>query len=366
MKKSKTLFRWKIQTIKDKFLRMSKRNMIKVITICFWGYMLLSLIFILKEAFLELDLSLGEVFLELDWSQVSIQSLAVDASFILYCGALAVLKNLHVILIYLGFKFAIKRFKKDKLSAIDFEKYEGYYREILKDYSPAELSYIDDFEILPKKDIVATLLSLELNKKISLEDTDKIKIEQNNMEEVSNNEEYVLNSIENGKINHFNEDEFIAKVKEDAVKNGLLKETKIEWSKFKKSLILCIFFMILMICIFAKLFNDFINNPTNMADWKLFIMVFSMSLILCLPIFIGVFFYTYIMKSKKNEYIRTNKGEAINERLEGLKNYLEDFSLMQERDEKSLTLWEDYLIYSVIFNQNSKLIKSICDKYITI
>jgi len=42
--------------------------------------------------------------------------------------------------VYLGVKFAIKRFKKEKLSKTDFKKYEAYYREILKDYSPAELS----------------------------------------------------------------------------------------------------------------------------------------------------------------------------------------------------------------------------------
>lgn len=184
------------------------------------------------------------------------------------------------------------------------------------------------------------------------------------MEEVSSNEKYVLDSIENGKINNFNEDEFIAKVKEDAVKNGLLKESKIEWKKFTKTLIVSISSIIVMICIFAKLFNDFINNPTSIDDWKLFIMVFVMLLVLYLPISIGVYFNTYIIKNKKNSYIRTNKGEVINERLEGLKNYLNDFSLMHERDEKSLPLWENYLIYSVIFNQNTKLIKSIYDKYI--
>ena len=68
-----------------------------------------------------------------------------------------VLKNLQVILIYFGFKFGIKRFKKDKLSKIDFKKYEAYYRDILKVYSPAELSYIDKFEILLENDIVASL-----------------------------------------------------------------------------------------------------------------------------------------------------------------------------------------------------------------
>lgn len=65
---------------------------------------------------------------------------------------------------------------------------------------------------------------------------------------------------------------------------------------------------------------------------------------------------------KKNSYIRTKKGED----LEGLKNYLKDYSNISEKDEKSLTLLEDYLIYSVIFNQNTKVIKNIWDKYISI
>jgi len=277
------------------------------------------------------------------------------------------LRNLPVILMYLGIKFGIKRFKKDKLSPIDFKKYEAYYREILKDYSPAELSYIDKFEILPKNDIVASLLSLELNKKIYLDDCyNKIQIKNNNIEKISSNEKYILDSIEDGKINNFNETEFITKVKEDAIKNGLLKESKIEWGKFTRVLILSITCIFLMIFICTILFNDFVSNPTNIDDWKLFILAFAILLILYIPTSLGIYFYTYIMKMKKNSYIRTNKGEAINERLEGLRNYLKDFSAIKEKDEKSLTLWEDYLIYSVIFNQNTKIIKRICDKYITI
>lgn len=123
--------------------------------------------------------------------------------------------------------------------------------------------------------------------------------------------------------------------------------------------------MILMICICVMLVKDVVTSyPTDTADWKLFIMVMSILLVLDLPIFIAIYLYTYIRKSKKNNYIRTSKGEKINERLEGLKNYLKDFSIMNERDEKSLAVWEDYLIYSVIFNQNSKIVKNIYDKYI--
>ena len=45
-----------------------------------------------------------------------------------------------------------------------------------------------------------------------------------------------------------------------------------------------------------------------------------------------------------------------------LKKYLEDYSMIQEKTEKQLTIWEDYLIYSVIFNQNSKLIEEYENK----
>ena len=275
-----------------------------------------------------------------------------------------ILKNLQVILIYFGFRFGINRFKKDKLSEIDFKKYEAYYRDILKNYSPAELSYIDKFEILPQNDIAASLLSLELNKNIYLDN--KIQINNTSTENISSNEKYILDSIEDGKITNLNEDEFTTKVKEDAIRNGLLKESKIEWGKFTKVLILSLSFMALMIFICITLFNDFVSNPTNIADWKLFILMLAILLVLYLPISIGIYFNTYIIKMKKNSYIRTKKGEELNENLEGLKNYLKDFSTMHEKDEKSLTLWEDYLIYSVIFNQNTKVIKNIWNKYTSI
>jgi len=275
-----------------------------------------------------------------------------------------ILKNLQVILIYFGFRFGIKRFKKDKLSEIDFKKYEAYYRDILKNYSPAELSYIDKFEILPQNDIAASLLSLELNNNIYLDN--QIQINDTSTENISSNEKYILDSIEDGKITNLNETEFTTKVKEDAIRNGLLKESKIEWGKFTRVLILSLSFMALMIFICITLFSDFVSNPTNIADWKLFILMFAILLILYLPISIGIYFNTYIVKMKKNSYIRTKKGEELNENLEGLKNYLKDYSNIHEKDEKSLTLWEDYLIYSVIFNQNTKVIKNIWNKYISI
>ena len=45
---------------------------------------------------------------------------------------------------------------------------------------------------------------------------------------------------------------------------------------------------------------------------------------LYIPFYLFVYLSTYYKKIKNNNYIRTSKGDEINEKLEGLKNYLSD------------------------------------------
>ena len=68
--------------------------------------------------------------------------------------------------------------------------------------------------------------------------------------------------------------------------------------------------------------------------------------------------------NKNNDLVRTTNGEVINEKLEGLKNFLKDFSNVSDKNEDYLILLEDYLIYSVIFEQNTLIVKNIFEKYI--
>ena len=55
----------------------------------------------------------------------------------------AVLKYFSITIIYIGIKIAAKKFNKERLEKIDLKKYEGYYREMIKEFSPAILNYID-------------------------------------------------------------------------------------------------------------------------------------------------------------------------------------------------------------------------------
>ena len=86
---------------------------------------------------------------------------------------------LFMIIQFVSFYFFIKhsanKARKENMSKIDFSRDKGYYRTILKTYSPAELSYIDDFKVNYKREIVATVLSLELKGKVKIENDAKNK-----------------------------------------------------------------------------------------------------------------------------------------------------------------------------------------------
>ena len=58
-------------------------------------------------------------------------------------------------------------------------------------------------------------------------------------------------------------------------------------------------------------------------------------------------------------YVRTEKGSEINYKLEGLKNYIKDFSILDEKDKDYLSLWGEYLIYSTIFNLNNNVLNEM-------
>ena len=65
----------------------------------------------------------------------------------------------------------------------------------------------------------------------------------------------------------------------------------------------------------------------------------------------------YRFLSRKLSYARSEKGEELNEKIEGLKNFTKDYTLLDERTLEEITLWEDYLVYSVLWGQNEKEIK---------
>lgn len=262
-----------------------------------------------------------------------------------------------------------KMVKKELLTKIDFEKSKDYYRDILYNHSIIELSYIDDFEIDLKKEIASTLLSLELKKKIKITDS-KIEIINKDDTDLKLTEKDVFNSIENGKVVIQKSSKFLDLLQkhafQESTENKLLEKTDEDANRSKIFNVFIIFTIIVIIvplflkkCFYAITYQ-FDNNEISLnaayiysAIICILLPIYMVFLVLVIDIFIK---YKNMMI---NLYKRTKSGNELNEKIEGLKNYIRDYSLLDEREKESLALWDEYLIYSVEFKQNKDILKKI-------
>lgn len=69
--------------------------------------------------------------------------------------------------------------------------------------------------------------------------------------------------------------------------------------------------------------------------------------VLCIAFFIYFFMY------ESEPYQRTEYGIEINKKIEGLKNYIKEYSLLHEKNSDAIKLWDDYFIYYAIFDEKS-------------
>lgn len=259
---------------------------------------------------------------------------------------------------YFVIKLATKRARKDDMSKIDFSKDKEYYREILEKYTPAELSYIDDFKVDYKREIVSTIMNLELKRIIEIKNG-KIEIINSNKENLRKTEKYILKNIIDGKVKIGNSGYIELYAQREALEDGLIKEnTKEEIKKriikmilkWGLGLILVIGIFIITSYFYRSQSNEFIQIIT------LITIILFWGLIMLVPIFLIVY---SIMQY--NSYSRTENGENVNKKLEGLKLYIENYSLLKEKDKQYLQIWEEYFIYSVILgiNQDHNMIERI-------
>ncbi len=78
-----------------------------------------------------------------------------------------------------------------------------------------------------------------------------------------------------------------------------------------------------------------------------------------------VFFINGILcsKLKKKTNVLTQKGVNSKAKWKGLKKYMEDFSLLNEKEIPSIEVWEHYLVYATVFGIADKVLKQLKSIY---
>lgn len=272
--------------------------------------------------------------------------------------------------IYFTIKYTSKKARKENMSKIDFAREKDYYREILKEYSPAELSYIDDFKVEIPREIVATILNLKLKRKIEI-NKNEIKVIDSEIEGLRKTEKFVLQNIVDGKVQIDNSGYIESYAQDEAIKDELIKKnSELEGRKRNKKMLIKIgltliilIILFIIICNNAEKINE-LNN--NVISTILTILTFIYSIILFMSLTIMPIAMIVYSLLQINSYSRTEKGEEVNRKIEGLKQYITDYSLLKEKEQNELILWEEYLIYSVIFGLNKTSIVDEISKLIEI
>lgn len=276
---------------------------------------------------------------------------------------------LSILRLFFTIKIAANNARKENMSKIDFSKEKDYFRDILKNYSAAELSYIDDFKVNHRREIISTVLELQLKKKIKI-NNDSIELINSSEDGLRKTEKYVLNSFKDGKFYISNSGYIESYAQDEAIADGLVElNSEIEKKKRikrKKIIFIIITIIYFFIFVFFSSNCERINELGGIANTiatiiGLLVIIAGMDLVIGLPLY----FIVYILM-QENSYHRTEKGEEINTKLEGLKKYIEDYSKLNEADREAIIIWDEFLIYSIIFGINKSGIENQIMKYVDI
>lgn len=111
------------------------------------------------------------------------------------------------------------------------------------------------------------------------------------------------------------------------------------------------FFLMVISCLVSwfLMFNyiETINNETlyTVIELSLFFLTWLISLA------------SILIFNKEFILVKTTKGKEIYMKLNGLKNYIKDFSDFEEKSLNEIVLWEEYILYAIILNESNNIKK---------
>lgn len=285
--------------------------------------------------------SIGIVAIITDMNRIMNMLLTTSLGFII---GFLVFEGIVALVLYIIYKI---KYSGRKVVTLEKE----YLREIPKEYSPAVSSLIYDLKIDIYRDYTATILCLCTKKYINIKNNNgkyEFEILKTDNLNLSESEKYVFDKIANK--TKFDEFKYMNKIIEEAKKHLLIIDKS--QNKKKKD-----FFSILLIIV-------------------LFILIYYVDRSLLIAI-IPIVYYLIIIKrtSKKSFnngtidntefksistlYERTHKGKKIAKKLQALRNYIREYTLIKEKDIDYIQVLEEYIPYAIALDEADTIEKFI-------
>ncbi len=291
-----------------------------------------------------------------------IRSLSIKYQVVFTFGMAFLFSLLFTILLFIPvfiFLSIRKKYRKYRISSDTFKAKNEYYRDLLKGYTPLELSYIDNYQI-DDYALMATVLNME-NKKILKFHEGKFFVNRD-IKDLTNIEKKIIcgigeegkDCIEASKLAIYSD--IINSCKE----KDLIELGKISKKKFFIDLIVSIIIYGIVLYFFTKYETTLSYVPQDNGIISIIYPIAYVIIYLIIYFYPTYFVIKYIILfiiTTREHYKKTALGNEINGNLEGLKNFIRDFSVMDEREKKEVVMWDEYLVYSVMFGDNKNIIE---------
>jgi len=302
------------------------------------------------------------------------------------------LTTIPVLAAYYGISRAVRRNRRARVQ-YDVIQNIDYFREEFKELSPADISLLMDLKIEKEKDITATLLSLEQKKWIRIE-KDSIVPLQTRGEALLPSEEDLFERIRMNQMDFNSLGQWQYYSTRSAFRAGLLTDNK---NKVRLLVHMALFVLAFLFCIRVFMGADMEETETEvngllaaveekypdkeeMTDEEalmlfqeqlaqpemqkiIIYLVLSFLQLVCgllifiLPIAAVAYLIAYLVS--KPQYKRTKKGKILTEELAGMRNFIHDFSNLAEADKEQLALWDNFLVYAVVLEENENIVREI-------
>ena len=275
----------------------------------------------------------------IDWKQIYSNNKTICMLQI----SLFLISVVYVIVNYIISKINIYKIE-NKNKTLDYE----YYREILDETSSGVLSFVYNKRINYKDILISTLLKLEKEKIIKLDyNNSHIEILLNESNKLSEYEKYILNLLKfeskNEAIQFSTLKQIISNENFKINIRELIKKSSKEKGYYKTNNFTS------NIIVYIILINFFVT----------FFILFTEPIVGALCLFNTIILFLLCYIANKKIYIKTKQGKLLSDKLNGLKKFLTEYSIINERQIEEISVWDYYIIYAIIFDLKGNLDRDV-------
>lgn len=349
----------------------------------------------------------------------SVEYMFYSGEYILYAGLIFLFTPFIWIIVVYFAKMILNSIRVRKNAIIKRNEEYVYYRGDLNKVSPSIIMFTSTFNVDIKKSISATILKLKLTGYIT-ENCNSYIYTNKDISNLLESEKMVLNLIIN---NYFDKNNYEEVVKQETLDNKYIVKNRggITFRILKIIIAICIPIMVFAFSAWlseyifenyrvypeddghtyiilnnedeikqlyyeVKDINDYYHRTMldgtyisyNYSEIRadkfeysvvrkaFFLNLITAGIISFFGVWILISLYIVIDQIKyiHKNYRRTIKGKKLLNKAYALKNYLKDYSLIKDRTEEELILWEYYLVYAVVLGVNAKIEDEIIEKYL--